>query len=280
MTNSRWTGTTAFTLHAFLAKHWASHHTLQRCAEHVQVELPNKRSRVGYLLDNIDCNDKDVTAALSHIRLDSAQGGMRSDFERSVAFLLPTDPVKKKRGGGKRNAGQISATAAASGKAGRKSNNKNKDGKKVCFKPACGETGVEFRFYKTAEFKKLTDEQKDELREHRKANGNYKGTWSSNNSNNKSFGRAQVAAMIKSNEENKMKELADRDAMKASLMEEFKSIISSQIAEPPTKRLKAAGAKVAATTSTDDGQAVAERCASALMEKFSSMGSKAPSKSG
>ena len=45
--------------------------------------------------------------------LDDNPNGMRSDFERSVAFLLPTDPVKKKRGGGKRNAGQISATVAA-----------------------------------------------------------------------------------------------------------------------------------------------------------------------
>ena len=89
-----------------------------------------------------------------------------------------------------------------------------------------------------------------------------------------------MAAMIKSNKEDKLKELADRDAMKASLMEEFKSIISSQIAEPPAKRLKAAGDKMTATTSTDDGQAVAERCVSALMEKFSSMGSKAPNKSG
>ena len=67
--NLRWTGTTAFTLHALLAKHRASYHTLQRCAEHVQVELPNERSRVGYLLENIDCNDRDVTAALSHIYL-------------------------------------------------------------------------------------------------------------------------------------------------------------------------------------------------------------------
>ena len=86
--------------------------------------------------------------------------------------------------------------------------------------------------------------------------------------------------MIKSNEEDKVKESADRVAMKASLMEEFKSIISSQMAEQPAKRLKTAGAKVAAASSTTDGQDVAERCASALMEKFSAMGSKAPSKSG
>ena len=278
ITNSRWTGTTAFTLHAFLAKHRASYNTLQRCAEHVQIELPNERSRVGYLLDNIDCSDKDVTTALSHIRLDDTPTGMRMDFERSVAFLLPTDPVKKKRGG-KRNAGQISSTAAAaSGGGGGKNNNPKNAGKKARFKPTFGETGVEFRFYKPAEFSKLTNEQKDELRAHRKANGNYKGTWSgkertANTSN--TFGRAQVAAMLKAHDEEK----TEKETLKASLIEELQSIISSQFVEHSGKRLKAAGAKVAATTSTNDGDA-AERCASALMEKFSSMGSKAPSKSG
>ena len=90
----------------------SSFHMLQRCAEHVQMELPNERTRVGYLLDNIDCSDKDVTTALSHIRLDDSATGMRSNFERSVAFLLPTDPVKKKKGGHKRNVGQISSTNA------------------------------------------------------------------------------------------------------------------------------------------------------------------------
>ena len=41
--------------------------------------------------------------------------------------------------------------------------------------------------------------------------------------------------MIKDNEEEKVKESADRITMKASLMEEFKSIISSQMAEQPAK---------------------------------------------
>ena len=85
--------------------------------------------------------------------------------------------------------------------------------------------------------------------------------------------------MLKAHDEEKEKVSTEREAMKASLVEEFQSIISSQFVEHNGKRLKAAGAKVAATTSAPDGDA-AERCASALMEKFSSMGSKAPSKSG
>ena len=145
LVNAKWTGTTAFTLHGFLAKHRASYNTLQRCAEHVAVELPNERTRVGYLLVNIDTQDKDVTTALSHIRLDDGANGMREDFERSVAFLLPTDPVRKKRGA-KRSAAQISAVGAANPS----NKGKGKGGKKVGFKPNFGKTGVELRYYKAA----------------------------------------------------------------------------------------------------------------------------------
>ena len=85
--------------------------------------------------------------------------------------------------------------------------------------------------------------------------------------------------MIKAHDNEKEKESTEKDAIKASIIEEFKSIISSQMVEQNGRRLKAAGAKVAVVTSTTDGDA-AEGCASALMEKFSSMGSKAPSRSG
>ena len=279
ISNSRWTGTTAFSLHAFLAKHRASFHTLQRCAEHVQIELPNERTRVGYLLENIDCHDKDVTTALSHIRLDDSPTGMRSDFERSVAFLLPTDPVKKKKGV-KRDAGRISSTTAEASSAG---GGKDKSKKKARFKSTTGTSGVEFRYYKPSEFNGLTRDQKDELREHRQAHGNYTGTWTGKErtggkGENKAFGRAQVAAMIKANAVEKDKESTDKESMRASLVEEFKTIISS-LAAPPEKRLQRAGAKVA-SSAVDDDKDVAERCASALMEKFSNMGAKAPGKSG
>ena len=84
--------------------------------------------------------------------------------------------------------------------------------------------------------------------------------------------------MIKANEAEKDKETTERESMKASLVNEFKSIISS-LAAPSEKRLQRAGAKVASAAVADDKD-VAERCASALLEKFSNMGSKAPGKSG
>ena len=85
--------------------------------------------------------------------------------------------------------------------------------------------------------------------------------------------------MIKSHDEDKVKESTEKDEMRASIVEEFKSIISSQMVVTPEKRLRAAGAKVAAATSANDDDA-AERYASALIDKFTKMGMKAPSKSG
>ena len=93
MINRQFTGQGGQGLQSFIGQHRASFHTLQRCADHIQLEIPNDRRRVGWLIDNIkECPDKDVSVSLAAIPLDDEAAG--SDFERAVAFLLPTDPVK------------------------------------------------------------------------------------------------------------------------------------------------------------------------------------------
>ena len=88
MMNRKFTGQGNQTLHSFAGQHRESFHSLQRCADHIALEIPNERTRVGYLLDNLkECPDKDVTAAIAAIQLDNSAGGMRNDFERAVAFL-------------------------------------------------------------------------------------------------------------------------------------------------------------------------------------------------
>ena len=84
--------------------------------------------------------------------------------------------------------------------------------------------------------------------------------------------------MIKANEAEKDNATTKRESMKASLVDEYKSIISS-LAAPLEKRLQQAGAKVSSTAVADDKD-VAERCASALLEKFSNVGANAPGKAG
>ena len=321
--NMKWTGTTSFTLHGFLAKHRASFNTLQRCAEHVSVELPNERTRVGYLIENIDCQDKDVTTAVSHVRLDDSvdatgnPSGMRNDFERAVAFLLPMDPVGKKRRA-KRPAAQISAAATPEvevGAAAVADPKKGKKGRKVTFKPTCGKTGVEFRYYKPAEFSKLTDEQRAELKEHRMANGNYKGPWKGKQPSGDDKGGSHkpnkggvvnkrvVAALMREVKEDKKKEQEEYEVFKDAIINELRGEVlalksSTQASTPPSssppikrilKRASTVASAIGAEATTSDSLAtetnaqeeeMAELAANKLYAKFKAIGSKAKRKTG
>jgi hypothetical protein len=288
--NNRWTGTTAFTLQQWLAKHRAAFNTLQRCADHVLAELPNERTRFGYVLDNIDCNNNDVAAALSSIRLDDTTDpttgdptGMRNDFESAVAFLLPRDPVKKKKSN-KRTSAQISATAG--GDTGEKSDRKKK---KVTFRPAFGKTGVELRYHKLKEWNKLTPQKQDEIKEWRKQNQADKDKDKSPKSGN-FVNKSTVSAMIAAAATQKEKEKADQDEFKRELMNSLQGMVSSQVAAlvgnsgGARKTLQRAGvaANVSGTEAEQSkgGDDSAERAAEVLMSKFNSIGTKASGKSG
>ena len=155
----KFSGTSSMTLESFLGQHRSAFVTLQRCSDNVSCQLPDERSRVQYLLDNIQVEDANVRAALSSIRMDDTPTGMRNKFEAAVAFLLPTDPVAKKQKN-KRTSAEISA---ATGDSAPKELGKHKSGR--------GSTGVEFRYYEPDEFRQLSKAQKNELREHRKKNG-------------------------------------------------------------------------------------------------------------
>ena len=73
---------------------------MQASAEHVQYQLPNEHSRVGFLLEAIQCSDPGLQAAMASIKTDNGPEGMRNNFETTAAHLLPYDPVAKKRSGG------------------------------------------------------------------------------------------------------------------------------------------------------------------------------------
>ena len=53
MINCEFTGQGGQGLHSFTGQHRVSLHTLQRCANNMQLELPNDRTRVGWLIDNM-----------------------------------------------------------------------------------------------------------------------------------------------------------------------------------------------------------------------------------
>ena len=82
---------------------------MQACAEHVQHQLPNEHSRVGFLLNAIKNSDAGLQAAMASINMDDGPAGKRNDFEAAASFLLPHDPVAKKRTAGqKRDAASVS----------------------------------------------------------------------------------------------------------------------------------------------------------------------------
>ena len=132
---------------------------MQASAEHVQYQLPNEHSRVGFLLEAIQCSDAGLQAAMASIKTDNGPEGMRNNFEATAAHLLPYDPVAKKRSKGqKRGAAQISSVMDPTPNATKK--------------PSIGKTGVHLRYYKTGEYRNLTNEQKEELKEWRANNPN------------------------------------------------------------------------------------------------------------
>ena len=108
MHTRQWKGQSNFTLERFIAQHRNAFVSMQVAAEHVTYQIPNSHSRVGYLLDAIQCSDAGLQAAMADIKTD--QAGLRNDFEATASFLLPYDPVQKRRNdhGTKRGPADIS----------------------------------------------------------------------------------------------------------------------------------------------------------------------------
>ena len=153
-----WKGQSNFSLEQFISQHRNAFVSMQACAEHVEYQLPNEHSRVGFLLDGIQCSDAGLQAAMASIKTDKTVNGLRNNFEAAASHLQPYDPVAKKRtAGAKRGASLISevdATDSESAKVGA-----------TMGKPGIGKTGVHLRYHTHHEYKALTDEQRDELRD-------------------------------------------------------------------------------------------------------------------
>jgi hypothetical protein len=52
-----WKAQTNFSLESFISQHRNAYVSMEACAEHIQYQLPNQHSRVGFLLDAIQNND-------------------------------------------------------------------------------------------------------------------------------------------------------------------------------------------------------------------------------
>ena len=92
-----WKGQSNFSLEHFISQHHNTYISMSACAEHVQYQLPNEHSRVGFLIDAIQCADAGLQAAMASVKTDNGPHGLRNNFERAVSHLLPYDPIAKKR---------------------------------------------------------------------------------------------------------------------------------------------------------------------------------------
>ena len=149
--NLKWNGRT-YPLERYCNRHRTAHAALDEARAHVDVHEFNDTSKVKYLIENIENSDADLKAAIGMIRAD--HNGLKSDFEGAIRLLLPVDPFKP-RGGkfgkdGKRTFGEV-GSATAEGRS----------------QHGTGKTGVELCFHTNAQYRKLTKEQKDELRQWR-----------------------------------------------------------------------------------------------------------------
>ena len=195
--NRVWKGQGNFTLDRFVGQHRNAFIMMQECAEHVPYQLPNGFTRVTHLLDNIQCDYAPLQAAMALVRNDNTPptgntaGGKMHNFEDAVSFIIPHDPVIKKRANAKRPQANISGAEGQ--------DDKTKDEATISStstKASKGKTGVEFRFYKRKEYEQLTGEQKHELWEWQKSNKSKKPKPSPSNDKGKNKSSTGIAAVV------------------------------------------------------------------------------------
>ena len=140
--NTKWNGK-SYGLDKFTGMHRAAYVALEEASQHVNFQLPNEHTRVGYILDNIESQDSDLKARLASIHANT--NGMRDNFEAAVTWLLPTCPYAKYAKGRKDSGPRAEISEVTLQKE--------------------SKTGVDLRWHTKKEYQKLSKAQKAELYE-------------------------------------------------------------------------------------------------------------------
>jgi hypothetical protein len=160
MRQSTWNGTGTITVSSYINKHRTAFDDLERCATYIPaVEVPSERARVEYLLKGVaECSDVQFKSMVATIQSqEDDDNGPYASFERAASLLLKVCPIVKKSNGKRVRFGQAEVdTAEVKSLA-----NQIKKGPK---------TGVDIRYYRPNEYKKLSAAEKAELRECKKKN--------------------------------------------------------------------------------------------------------------
>ena len=93
----KWKGQSNFPLEKFVQQHRNAYVSMEACTAHVQYQLPNEHTRVGYFLDALESQHPPLLAAMANIEEYNGDTGRRNNFENAVAYILPKYPVLKRR---------------------------------------------------------------------------------------------------------------------------------------------------------------------------------------
>ena len=262
----RWKGQSNFPLEKFIQQHRNAFVSMRACQEHVEYQLPTEHTRVTYLLDAIESSHPPLLAAMANIEDDSDTNGKRNNFELAVAYLIPKDPVVKRRTaeGTKRTQAEISnVTNTSSG---------------GTPKTGIGKTGVHLRWYNRKEYQTLNADQKTELYEFRKnevaknpkGNGAREGT-NNNNSNNPS-GRAAkrqkaIAAAVEKEVVSRLEGNSKQTEIDKATDEDVRNYIISLMSTKNTTQGQASVQSTSATQISSENQAKARVTLQSILKR-------------
>ena len=226
----KWKGQSNFTLESFCGQHRNAFVSLTACSQHVEYQLPNEHSRVGFLLNGIECSDAGLQAAMASIRTDTGDTGKRNNFEDAVAHLVPYDPVAKKRSeqGSKRNSALISDVSLEEAQP----ETAHVDATNV--KPSIGKTGVHFRWYKAKEYFNLNDAQRKELNEWRASlpdNDPLKLKKGKTNKKQKFTSKQQISSMVAKQIKKMLKAETKEEEKKEEELASISAVVQAEIAK-------------------------------------------------
>eukprot|EP00957_Ditylum_brightwellii_P065964 5002555-Ditylum_brightwellii.AAC.1 len=94
-----WNSQTLYPLERFIRQHRGAFIVMKEAAEHVPFQLPNKFTRVGFLLACITSSDTVLQAAMGNIKSNAdlaSETSKRHHFEFAANYLQPFCPVPKK----------------------------------------------------------------------------------------------------------------------------------------------------------------------------------------
>ena len=91
-----WKGQSNFSLENFISQHRNAYVSLQASAEHMQYQLPNEHSRVGFLLEAIQCSDPGLQAAMASIKTDNGLEGIGTTLRSQLLTYCPVNQLLKR----------------------------------------------------------------------------------------------------------------------------------------------------------------------------------------